>query len=74
MGGRRLGSERRAAEPGHRGGGRQQFQQRLGVRRVLGGECPSVDPLARLEPVDEPVDQLGEDDVGLLLGPSSSHH
>ena len=60
-------SQQRAAQPGHRGGGRQKFQQRLGVRRVLGGECTSVDPLARLEPVDEPVDQLGEDDVRLCF-------
>ena len=34
---------------------------------MLGGERPGVDRLAVVEPVDEPLDQLGQDGVGLVV-------
>ena len=63
---RQLGSipHSRAAQLGHHLQGGEQFSQSLGMLRVLGGKFTRIERLARLEALQELLDQLGLDRVG----------
>ena len=58
----------RAAQLGHHLQGGEQLAQSLGVLRVLGGKITRIERLARLEALEELLDQLRLDRVGLAGG------